>query len=179
MCARHAPRAGPNHKRWGKLPWRDLVAPAIGLATDGFAIDAALSVDLGAMSARSTTSPEFRRVFMPPDGIKWHAGDRLAAPDLARTLQLLADVGPDAFYAGSIAQSIVAEMQAGGGLITADDLSSYTAKIWRQRTVLIRGFDIFGPPPPSSGGTCLVEMLNILENFDLVPGIELPRGPCI
>ena len=75
-----------------------------------------------------------------PDGTKWHVGDRLVQPDLARTLQLLADDGPDAFYAGSIARSIVAEMQAGGGLITVEDLSGYTGQNTRaRRTAPIEG----------------------------------------
>ncbi|HEY4313548.1 MAG TPA: gamma-glutamyltransferase [Pirellulales bacterium] len=155
------------HQRWGKLPWRDLVAPAIKLAEQGFAIDEALADDLRSLTAKSTATDEFRRVFSSLDGKKWKAGDLLVQPDLARTLQLLADEGAEAFYRGQIAQAIVAEMRAGGGLVTADDLAEYAAKIRTPIHGTYRGFDIYGPPPPSSGGTCLVEMLNILENFDL------------
>jgi gamma-glutamyltranspeptidase / glutathione hydrolase len=155
------------HQRWGKLPWRDLVAPAIKLAEQGFAIDEALADDLRALTAKSTATEEFRRVFSSPNGKKWNAGDLLVQPDLARTLQLLADDGAEAFYRGRIAQAIVAEMRTGGGLITATDLAEYAAKVRTPIHGTYRGFDIYGPPPPSSGGTCLVEMLNILENFDL------------
>ncbi|HVU86338.1 MAG TPA: gamma-glutamyltransferase [Pirellulales bacterium] len=155
------------HKRWGKLPWRALVAPGVTLAQQGFAVDAALAEDLNNISKKPTTSAEFRRVFAPPRQGTWQAGDRLVQPELARTLQRLADDGPDAFYRGNIADSIVAEMRAGGGLITADDLARYEAKLRTPIHGTYRGFDVFGPPPPSSGGTCLVEMLNVLENFDL------------
>jgi gamma-glutamyltranspeptidase/glutathione hydrolase len=92
-------------------------------------------------------------------------------PDLARTLRIIADCGPDAFYCGPIADQIVAEMRAGGGLITKDDLAAYRANVRRPIHGTYRGHDIFAPPPPSSGGIALVEMLNVLENFDLAgPG---------
>ena len=175
-CARHATRPRVRTSVGQARLARDLVTPAIGLAGEGFAIDAALAADLAAMSARSTTSPEFRRVFTPPDG--GMACRRIGScnPTSRGTLQLLADRGPDAFYTGPIAEAIVAEMQAGDGLITAEDLSGYTAKVRAATHGTYRGFDIFGPPPPSSGGTCLVEMLNILENFDLAPaGRFAPR----
>lgn len=155
------------HQRYGKLPWHELVAPAVALARDGFSIDAALADDLNSISKKSTTSAEFRRVFAPSSGESWHAGDRLVQSDLARTLQLLADDGPDAFYRGQIAEAIANEMRVGGGLITAGDLASYQAKPRTPTHGTYRGFDVFSSPPPSSGGTCLVEMLNVLENFDL------------
>ena len=97
----------------------------------------------------------------------WKAGDRLVQKDLARTLRLIADEGPDAFYKGPIADLIAAEMKAGGGLITKDDLAGYHANARKPIHGTYRGYDVYGPPPPSSGGICLVEMLNILENFDL------------
>ncbi len=155
------------HRRWGKLPWRELVLPAVKLAKEGFAIDRALADDLNDIAKKPTTSAEFRRVFVPQRGEPWSAGDRLTQPDLARTLQMLADGGPDAFYRGTIAEAMVAEMRAGGGLITADDLAGYQAKVRVPTHGTYRGFDVFSSPPPSSGGTCIVEMLNILENFDL------------
>ena len=120
--------------------------------------------------------PSFAAFLRLRDGATWQAGDRLVQPDLAGTLQLWPTAGPMRFIQGPIAEAIVAEMQAGGGLITAEDLSGYTAKIRTAMHGTYRGFDIFGPPPPSSGGTCLVEMLNILENFDLAPaGRFAPR----
>ena len=93
--------------------------------------------------------------------------DRLFQPDLARTLQEIADRGPNAFYRGLIAEQIVAEMKAGRGLITHADLAHYRAQRREPIHGVYRGYDVFAPPPPSSGGICLVEMLNILENFPL------------
>ena len=165
------------HQRWGELPWRELVAPAVALAQDGFAVDAALAEELTDTAKRTTTSAEFRRVFAPPKGNVWHAGDRLVQADLARTLQSLADEGPDAFYRGKVAEAIVAEMRTGGGLISANDLANYEAKLRSPTHGTYRGFEIFSSPPPSSGGTCLVEMLNILEDFDLAKdGRFTPRN---
>lgn len=155
------------HKRFGRLPWKDLVLPAVALAEQGFAVDEAVAKGLNAIAAKSTTAAEFRRVYQKPDGGSLAIGDGLVQPDLAATLRLLADGGPDAFYRGRIAEQIVAEMRAGGGILTAADLAGYEAKIRTPVHGTFRGFDIYGPPPPSSGGTCVVEMLNILENFDL------------
>jgi len=154
------------HRRFGKLPWKDVVLPAVKLADDGFAIDAQLAGSLNSVVATSSEYPELRRVFGKSSG-DWAAGDRLVQKDLARTLRLIAEQGPDAFYKGPIADLVVAEMKAGGGLITREDLVSYSANARTPIHGTYRGYDVYGPPPPSSGGTCLVEMLNILENFDL------------
>ena len=155
------------HRRWGKLAWRDVVSPAVALAADGFAIDAALAEDLDEVAGKPKSGAEFRRVLSRPEGGKWRAGDPLVQPDLAGTLRTIADEGADAFYRGRVAEQVVAEMQAGGGLITAADLAGYQAKVRSPIHGTYRGFDIYGPPPPSSGGTVIVEMLNVLENFDL------------
>ena len=116
---------------------------------------------------KGATLPELARVYGKPDHTPWQAGDRLVQPELAQTLRTLADEGPDAFYRGRIAEQIVAEMQAGGGLITAEDLAGYEAKLRPAMHGTFRGYDVYGPPPPSSGGIVLVEMLNMLETFDL------------
>lgn len=156
------------HSKFGSKPWRELVQPAVKLAREGFLIDAVLANGLNSMNrATAREFPEFARVYGAPLGAAWKAGDRLVQPDLARTLQVLADEGPDAFYKGSIAQQIVAEMQASGGFITLDDLANYEAHVRPPIHGTYRGYDVFGPPPPSSGGTVVVETLNILENFDL------------
>ncbi len=156
------------HKRFGKLPWKDVVLPAVQLAADGFPINAQLAWSLNNVIAQAGDFPELRRV-LGKDGGKgeWAAGDRLVQPDLGRTLRLIAEQGPDAFYTGPIAGQIVAEMKAGGGLITKEDLAAYKAVERAPIHGTYRGHDVYGPPPPSSGGICLVEMLNILENFDL------------
>jgi len=155
------------HKKFGKLPWKTLLAPAIHLAKEGFIIDGALAKSLNEILKAGARFQELQRVFGHPEGGPWKAGDRLVQPELARTLSLIADQGPDVFYKGAIADLIVAEMKSGGGLITADDLAAYRAMQRRPIHGTYRGFDIYAPPPPSSGGICLVEMLNMLEPFDL------------
>jgi gamma-glutamyltranspeptidase/glutathione hydrolase len=122
---------------------------------------------LNKILASSKDFAEFQRVLARPDGKPWKAGDRHAQPDLAKTLRLIADDGPDAFYKGKIADLIVAEMKAGKGLITAADLAGYKAGQREPIHGSYRGYDVYGPPPPSSGGICLVQMLGMLEHFDL------------
>jgi gamma-glutamyltranspeptidase/glutathione hydrolase len=155
------------HQKFGKLPWKDLVMPAVRLADEGFVIDGQLAGSLNNVVATSSAYPELRRVFGKNGSADWSAGDRLIQKDLAKTLRQIAEQGPDTFYKGPIADQIVAEMKSGGGLITRDDLAKYSANARTPIHGTYRGYDVYGPPPPSSGGTCLVEMLNILENFDL------------
>lgn len=154
------------HRTYGKLPWRELVLPAVKLARDGFAVDWVLAASLNKVRKDWPQYAELQRVFRPPQGkLQWEAGDRWVQADLANTLQQIADQGPDAFYRGPIADRLVDEMRAGGGLITHADLAAYQAKVRKPIHGTYRGYDIYGPPPPSSGGICLVEMLNILETF--------------
>jgi gamma-glutamyltranspeptidase len=167
------------HKRFGKLPWKDLMIPAVNLADEGCVVDQALADSLnGVLRGKETARfAELRRVFGPPDAKAWRAGDRLVQKELAATLRLVAEGGADAFYKGRIADQIVAEMRAGDGLITRDDLAAYRAKERRPIHGTYRGYDIYGPPPPSSGGICLVQMLNILEQLDLKkPGFSEKPG---
>ena len=110
---------------------------------------------------------ELHRVFGKPGGGAWKPGDRLVQPELADTLEQIAERGADAFYLGRTADQIAAEMRRGGGLITKDDLANYRAKFREPVRGTYRGFEIVSVPPSSSGGTTLIEELNILENFDL------------
>jgi gamma-glutamyltranspeptidase/glutathione hydrolase len=156
------------HKRFGKLPWKDLVAPAVQLAGKGFAMDRQLSMSLNNVIGKAGKDhPELARVYGKNGKPDWSPGDKLVLPDLAKTLQLIADQGPAAFYTGPIADLLVAEMKAGGGLITKEDLTKYEARERKPIHGVYRGFDVFSPPPPSSGGICLVQMLNVLETFPL------------
>ncbi len=156
------------HKQFGKLPWKEVVAPATKLAEDGFLIDAQLAGSLNNIVGSFQVTPELRRVLgKAGETSYWQPGDRLVQKDLAKTLRRIAEEGADGFYKGRTAELIAAEMKAGGGLITLADLAGYRA---RQREPIhgtYRGYDVYAPPPPSSGGICLVEMLNVLENFDL------------
>jgi gamma-glutamyltranspeptidase/glutathione hydrolase len=157
------------HERFGKRPWKELVLPAVRLAEEGFPVDAVLARRLNnVLFDKRTRNAEFKRVYGKNGGAdRWQAGDTLKLPDLARTLRRIAEDGPGAFYTGETAALVEAEMKAGGGLMTAADLASYTAKERQPIHGTYRGFDIYGPPPPSSGGIAVVQALNILENFDL------------
>ncbi len=155
------------HKKYGKLPWKTLVTPAVKLAKDGFRLDKRVVNSLNFILPRAKGFKEFQRVYGRPNRKKWKKGDLLKLPELAATLSLIAEEGPDAFYKGKIAKQIVAEMKRGGGIISLEDLAKYEAQIQEPVHGKFRGHDVYGAPPPSSGGTCLVEMLNILKNFEL------------
>ncbi|MCS6865260.1 MAG: gamma-glutamyltransferase [Gemmataceae bacterium] len=156
------------HEKFGKLPWRQVVQPAVELAEKGFVVNAVLANGLNrVLNDKNTTNAEFKRVYGKSDGTPWQAGDKLILPDLARTLQRIADKGADAFYRGELAELLEKEMIRGGGLITQADLNAYKAHERKAIHTTFRGYDIYGPPPPSSGGIVLAQMLNILENFDL------------
>jgi gamma-glutamyltranspeptidase/glutathione hydrolase len=156
------------HQRFGKLQWKEVVTPAVLLAENGFTVNEHLAGSLNWLVWDARDFPELRQVYGKRGGAEeWHKGDRLVLKDLAWTLLQIADNGPAAFYEGAIADKIAAEMKSGGGLITRADLGAYQAKIRPPIHGTYRGYDVYGPPPPSSGGICLVEMLNILENFEL------------
>jgi len=157
------------HRQYGSLPWRNLVQPAIQLAHDGFEVSAPLADSLNEVLADSppATYPELHRVYAPREVGPWRAGQRFELPELAATLRLLAEQGAAAFYGGPIAAQIEAEMRRGHGLLTKADLAAYRANLRMPIRGTFRDYEVFGPPPPSSGGICLVEMLNILEHFDL------------
>src|SRR5262249_61765587 len=120
------------YRRSGKLPWKAVLQPAIQLAQDGLVLDANLASSLNSFVNSAADFPEAQRVFGKPrsgeaDSPSWAEGDRLVQKDLAATLRLIAEDGPDAFYKGAIADKIVAEMKAGGGLVTKADLAAYRA----------------------------------------------------
>jgi gamma-glutamyltranspeptidase/glutathione hydrolase len=155
------------HRKHGTLPWADVVMPAVELAR-GFVLSDALARSLSREVTRNmlpyTTSV---RAYGKPGGGDWVAGDTIRLTDLARTLEAIATGGPDAFYTGWIADSIAADMTRNGGLITRRDLAQYEAKEREPVRGTYRGYSVHSMPPPSSGGIALVEMLNILERFDL------------
>ncbi len=156
------------HKKFGKLPWKDVVAPGLLLAKKGFAISAALARGLNReLAGPMAKFPASVAAYGKPGGGEWKEGDRLVLQDLAKSLRAIATDGPDAFYKGWIADAIAADMKANGGLITKQDLANYEAK---ERTPLrgtYKGFEVISMPPVSSGGIALIEMLNILEPMDL------------
>jgi gamma-glutamyltranspeptidase/glutathione hydrolase len=157
------------HMAWrahGKLPWQRLVTPAIRMAREGFIVTPGLARSLARVLPKMQPYPASVAQFTRK-GTPYDPGDLLQQPELADTLQRIADQGPDGFYQGKTAELIEAEMKRGGGLITRKDLAAYQA---RRRTPLrgtYRGFEVLGMPPVSSGGTALITMLNVLEGYDL------------
>jgi gamma-glutamyltranspeptidase/glutathione hydrolase len=156
-------------KEQGSKPWKDLIAPAITLARDGFEVSQGLARSLAAMLEDAN---DFRKypasmAQFTKNGTPYQAGDILKQPDLARTLQRVADQGPVGFYDGETAALIEKEMKANGGLITREDLRKYQAKKREVIKGAYRGYELIGMAPPSSGGIAVVTALNILEGYDL------------
>jgi gamma-glutamyltranspeptidase / glutathione hydrolase len=151
-------------KKYGKLSLAQVMAPAIKLAEQGFTLTADDARDLRD-DKRLADFPESRHIFQR-DGNYYNAGDAFKQPDLARTLKRIA-ANPDDFYHGAMARELAASMQKGGGLITIDDLAQYEVKEREAVRGSYRGYEIISAPPPSSGGTALIEILNILEGYDL------------
>ncbi len=153
----------------GLLPLGVVLEPAIRLAREGFAIGPYHARRLEQVRAMGLPDefPETGRIQFPPDGQPIRAGWRLVQSELADTLAAIAVQGPDVFYRGEVAHAIAAEMQRRGGLVSREDLASYTPK-WRKPLLgTYRGFEVVSFPPPSSGGVALLGMLNVLEGFDL------------
>ena len=153
-------------KEQGSKPWKELVQPAITLARDGFEISHGLARSLAGVLDNFEKYPASLAQFSK-NGKPYEQGEILKQPDLAKTLTRIADQGPAGFYEGETAALIEKEMKANGGLITMADLKAYQAKKRGVVKGTYRGYDIIGMPPPSSGGTAVVEMLNILEGYDL------------
>jgi gamma-glutamyltranspeptidase/glutathione hydrolase len=152
---------------YGRLPLAAVIAPAIALARDGFEVSWARADSLQTAQGLLAKFPSSARAFQRADGTMLEPGDRLVQPDLAHTLTLIAERGPDAFYKGPIAELIVAEMARSGGLITKADLSGYTPREREPIVSAYRGHRVVSVPPPSSGGIALAQLLNILEAFPL------------
>jgi gamma-glutamyltranspeptidase/glutathione hydrolase len=156
------------HKRFGKLPWKDVVMPAVLLAENGFLLPAGLARDLNAQLADEMKPfPASVAAYGKPGGGEWAEGDRIVLGDLAKSLRAIANDGSDVFYKGWIADRIADDMKAHGGLITKQDLAAYRAKIRTPVKGTYRDYGIISMPPPSSGGIALIEMLNILEPYNL------------
>ncbi|HSN52860.1 MAG TPA: gamma-glutamyltransferase, partial [Woeseiaceae bacterium] len=153
------------HQDYGRLPWKRVVEPAIRLARDGFEVTYDLAGLLASRKERMCRFEATCRYFYKPGGEPYEPGERFVQPDLADTLQSIAEQGPDAFYRGVIAARIVAEMERGGGLVDAESLAAYEPVVRDPARGTYRGYEVLTMPPPSSGGIHIVQMLNILENF--------------
>ena len=151
-------------QKFGKLNLKQVIAPAIKLAREGYPLSWEEARDFREDKYLGKF-PESRRIFQR-DGRFYNTGEIFRQPELARTLERIAE-NPDDFYHGAIARQLAAAMQKGGGLITSDDLAHYDVKEREPVRGTYRGYDIISAPPPSSGGAVLIEALNILEGYDL------------
>lgn len=161
------------HEKYGRLPWKRLLEPAIRQARDGIAVSYDMAELLLKNKARNCRNDATCSYFYKNDGTTYAAGELLVQADLANTLQQIADGGADVFYKGEVANLIVAEMERAGGLIDAESLAAYVPVEREVVRGTYRGYDVVAMPPPSSGGAHIVQMLNILEYFPVAEfGVE-------
>lgn len=154
-------------ERHGTISLKQALAPAIKLAREGFIVPQRFSLGLEQARERLQRWPATLETFYKEDGSAWQAGERFRQPELADTLQRIADDGVKGFYEGETAQLIVEEMERHGGLITRQDLEDYQPVVRAPVHGNYRGYDIYSMSPPSSGGTHIVQILNILEGFPI------------
>lgn len=153
--------------RFGTKKLAYLVQPAVEYAGKGFVISARNAETFAEHKNRLSKYASSRNYFLKPDGSNYVEGDVLVQKDLAKTLRLIAEQGPNAFYDGPIAELIEKDMKANGGFMTREDLKRYKP-IWREPVRgTYRGYEIISMGPPSSGGTHIIQMLNILEGYNL------------
>jgi gamma-glutamyltranspeptidase / glutathione hydrolase len=152
---------------YGRLPRAALMAPAIALARDGFVLTQDDTQLLDAKADQLARDRGAAKIFLRPDGSRYQPGDRLVQKDLAATLEAIAEHGPNAFYRGPVAVEVERASRANGGILTARDFADYTVTEGPPLTCTYRGYLVISAPPPSSGGTTICEILNILEGYNL------------
>ncbi|MFP8966768.1 gamma-glutamyltransferase [Pokkaliibacter sp. CJK22405] len=150
-----------------KLSREQIMAPAIKLARDGFVLTRADTDVLDTSIDKFKADPVSAKIFLRPDGTPMQPGDRLVQTDLANTLERIAKEGPSAFYEGEIPKAVETASSQGGGILTAKDFASYKAVERLPVECSYRGYEFISAPPPSSGGTTMCEILNILEGYDI------------
>ena len=154
-------------EKYGTLSLADTLAPAIKLAEKGFTVTPGFSNSIKAQAKRLKKWDSTGKVFFKSDGSYYEPGDNFIQNDLAKTLKAIARNGANAFYRGEIAELIVKEMQSHNGLITKNDLSNYRPTERKPVHGTYRGHDVYSMSPPSSGGIHIVQILNILEGYDI------------
>lgn len=156
------------HARFGRLPWREVVEPAVQLAREGFTISATLAAELNDQLAGPMQAfPGSLAAFGKPGGGAWQAGDRLCQADLAATLEAIADRGATEFYVGRVAGLVADAMAKNGGLVTREDLTRYLARERPPLKGTAFGHEIIAMGPPSSGGVALLQLLVMAEEAGL------------
>ena len=153
--------------KYGRLPRAALIAPAMALARDGFVLSRADTDILDRKANSFAKDPGAAAIFLRPDGSRFAPGDRLVQRDLAATLELISQQGPAAFYNGPVAAAVEKASRESGGRFTTEDFASYKVTETAPLACSYRGYRIVSAPPPSSGGTAVCEILNILEDYDI------------
>lgn len=155
------------HARYGKMPWKKLVQPAVDLAEKGFTVAAGQAGSLNSMRKIFLERNHEKTVRFISD-TQWKEGDIIIQPELAQTLKLIRDRGRDGFYSGPTAGLLIEEMKRGNGIITHDDLEQYRS-VWRKPVSASyrNEYNVISMPPPSSGGLALLQLLSISESYDL------------
>lgn len=155
------------HKKYGKLPWKDLVQPAIDQAKNGFIFNWSLYRAAQRFTKEGNDNAFMDAYFRKENGAVLEPGDNWKQPQLAATLTAIRDKGKDGFYKGEVAKKIALWMKENGGIITKKDLKKYEAIERKPIEGTYKGYTIYSMPPPSSGGVALVEMMNLMEQADL------------
>ena len=154
-------------ENYGTMSREEVMAPAIRIATEGFEVSQYCANAIADAYEKAMEFPEMQSVYWDENGLPYQVGDVITNPDLAKALQKIVDEGKDGFYKGEVAEALVSTVQKYGGVITMEDLASYEPQVLEPVTGTYRGYEIISSAPPSSGGTILIEILNILENFDV------------
>ena len=154
-------------EKYGTLSRQDLMAPAIAYAKGGFVLNQGDAASFANSAARLGKDPAAAAIFLKPDGKPYSAGETLVQPDLAASLSVISQKGPDAFYKGAIADAIVKASGAKGGILAKGDFEQYAVRELKPVTCSYRGYEIISSPPPSSGGVIICEILNVLEGYPL------------
>ena len=151
----------------GTMSREEVMEPAIRIANEGFTVSAYCANAISDAYEKTQKFPEMSKVYPDENGLPWEEGSVITNPDLGKALQLIADQGADVFYKGEIGEAMVATLAKYDGVMTMDDLAGYEVHELKPVTGDYRGYTVISSPPPSSGGTHLIEILNILENFDM------------
>lgn len=151
----------------GTMSREAVMEPAIRIANEGFTVSAYCANAISDAYEKTQKFPEMSKVYLDENGLPWEEGSVITNPDLGKALQLIADQGADVFYKGEIGEAMVATLAKYDGVMTMDDLAGYEVHELKPVTGDYRGYTVISSPPPSSGGTHLIEILNILENFDM------------
>ena len=154
-------------ENYGTMSREQVIRPAANLAKNGFYVTPTLSNDMKSQFDKLEKYPESAKVFLNQEGLPYEVDDLFTNPDMAKTLDIIIKNGKDGFYKGEVAEAIVKTLNKYDGLYTMEDLANYKPLVRQPVKGTYRGYEIISSPSPSSGGAIVIEILNILENFDI------------